>query len=255
MCIINFHVNEHPNYKLIVVANRDEFYKRPTAAAHFWEDAPELLAGRDLEAKGTWLGITKTGKFAALTNIRDASIQKAFPTSRGDIVTNFLLSEQQAEDYLTDLVKKSNEYAGFNVLAGSIDELYYLNNRENEVIQVEDGTHSLSNHFLNTPWPKVCRARKHLNEYVMNNKEMKHEELFEIAMDRTKASDEELPNTGISLELERELSSLFIQTLDYGTRSITVLTIDKYNHVKLTEKSFDKGEFSSEKTFSFTIIQ
>src|SRR5690625_1738138 len=128
MCIINFHVNEHPNYKLIVVANRDEFYKRPTAAAHFWEDAPELFDGRNPEAKGTWLGMTKTGKFAALTNIRDASIPKAFPTSRGDIVTNFFLSEQQADDYLSDLVKIINVYAGFNVLDCSIAALYYLNN-------------------------------------------------------------------------------------------------------------------------------
>jgi|SRR5690625_255074 len=253
MCIINFHYKDHPNYELIVVANRDEFYERPTAPAHFWEDQPIILAGRDLEAKGTWLGITKNGRFAALTNIRDASIHKSFPTSRGAIVTDFLKGTSSPQKYLTSLVQKADNYAGFNVILGNEEGLFYMNNREKKLVEVEPGTHSLSNHFLNTPWPKVLRGKANLRNYLINVDEVNEESLFEIAMDREHAEDNDLPSTGVPLDLERQLSPLFIKTEGYGTRSITVLTISKNKVVNFIERTFKDGEFSSEERFNFTL--
>lgn len=254
MCIINFHYKHHPIYRLIVIANRDEFYDRPTAPAHFWEEDPEILAGKDLQAQGTWLGVTKTGRFAALTNIRDfTNKQREYPTTRGDIVANFLRGKDSPINYLKKLVKIANEYAGFNLIVGDKTGLFYVNNYEKKIMKIEPGTHSLSNHFLNSPWPKVRRGREKLKKYVMKNNLIDNDKLFSIGLDNKLAPDHELPSTGISLELERKLSPLFIKTENYGTRSITVLTIDQNNKVKFTERTFEKGEFATEKEFSFII--
>jgi len=253
MCIINFHYKDHPNYDLIILANRDEFYGRPTAAAHFWEEDQELLAGKDLEAKGTWLGITKTGRFAALTNIRDASVHKTFPTSRGALVTDFLQGQSSPKEYTKSLAEKGKAYSGFNILVGNKDKLYYLNNRENSAIEIEPGTHSVSNHFLNTPWPKVLRGQAKLRNYVHSVEEIDPEKLFQIGMDAELAKDEDLPETGVSIDLERQLSPLFIKTENYGTRSITILTIDREGAVHFIERTFVNGEFSSEEKFNFSL--
>lgn len=253
MCIVNFHYKDHPNYKLIVLANRDEFYARPTEEAHFWEDEANILAGRDLEAKGTWLGVTKTGRFASLTNIRDASIHQSFPTSRGALVTNFLKGTSSPKEYLSELSLQAENYAGFNLIVGDDRGLFYLNNREKKLVPIEAGTHSLSNHFLNTPWPKVVRGRERLRNYVMSVEEVDKESLFEIGMDSELARDEDLPSTGVPFDLERKLSPLFIKTENYGTRSITVLTIDRSNVLKFSERSFVDGKFRSEKNFKFSI--
>lgn len=251
MCLVNFHFQDHSHYKLIVVANRDEFYERPTAAAHFWDDEPMILAGRDLLQQGTWLGVTKNGRFAALTNYRNPREKGPFPTSRGELVTNFLTSDDQPNDYLQKLIKVSSNYAGFNLIVGDSEQLFYFNNIEKEVVKVSPGTHSVSNHFLNTPWPKVVRGRKSLRKYVVNEQNIDHNELFKFVSNAEMATDDQLPNTGIPIELERKLSPLFITTDNYGTRSSTVLTIDRYNNVNFTEKTFNNGKFSSEVKFSF----
>ena len=170
MCLINFHFQDHPIYRLIVAANRDEFYERPTAPAHFWEDKPHLLAGRDLSQRGTWLGISKNGRFAALTNYRDASEQKNNVRSRGEIVTDFLDSEVTAAEFLESLQQKRSEYAGFNVIVGTADELFYYSNIQNEVKKISPGTHGLSNHFLDTPWPKVVKGKTGVRKLVEQNR-------------------------------------------------------------------------------------
>lgn len=253
MCIISFHFQDHHNYKLIVAANRDELYERPTKAAHFWEDKPNILAGRDLRAFGTWLGITKDGKFAALTNYRDPKSETIDKKSRGEIITSFLTSTKKAPEFLKALDKNSDQYNGFNVLVGTPDELYYYGNRQNKIVKVDPGTHSISNHLMNTPWPKVSRARTNLQKYVQNSEIIDIEEIFFQLHDRKIAEDDLLPETGVGLELERQLSPVFIKTEHYGTRASTVLLVTKNNHVTFIERTYNNGSFKKENKFNFKI--
>lgn len=251
MCIISFDYKQHPKYKLIVVANRDEFYRRPTEAAHFWEDEPNLVAGRDLQARGTWLGMTKDKRFAALTNYRDLDNERADKRSRGEIITNFLTSNDSPQAYLQKLDAISDEYNGFNVLVGSADELYYYGNQQNKIVEIEPGTHSISNHLLNTPWPKVRRARENLSDYISKHEELEVERLFEQLDNRELAKDDLLPDTGVGLELERQLSPIFIQTENYGTRASTVILVSHDNEVTFIERTFNSGSFKFERKFEF----
>src|SRR5699024_1910394 len=154
MCLINFNIGSHEKYKLIIAANRDEFYSRPTAPLHFWDDYKNILGGRDLKAQGTWLAVSKSGKIGALTNIRTPEEMTAeAKKSRGELVVNYLLSKKSPKEYLTALAGHSSNYAGFNLLTGTPDELYYMNNYDNKISRVTDGTHGLSNEYLDTPWP------------------------------------------------------------------------------------------------------
>ena len=253
MCLINFQFQEHPKYKLIVAANRDEFYKRPTAPAHFWEDEPTILAGRDLLQMGTWLGITKQGRFAALTNYRDPAHMTNDKISRGEIISNYLVGNVSPEDYLTSLNIKKEDYNGFNLIIGSPDQLLYYNNIEGEITELSAGTHGLSNHFLNTPWPKVISGKKMLHDYVMKKYLVQPSELFEILSNAEIAEDLYLPKTGIDIELERQLSPLFIKTAEYGTRCSTVLLVDKENNVTFVERTYENGLFKNESHFTFNV--
>lgn len=254
MCIISFHVNDHPRYKLIVAANRDEFYDRPTKEAGFWEDEPNLLAGQDLRAFGTWLGITNSGRFAALTNYRDLASEQAGRISRGDIVLDFLTSDVSPQSYLEKLRETRMEYNGYNALVGaSVDEIYYYGNRQADIIKVDPGTHTVSNHLLNTPWPKVKNARTMLHDYVKANEIVDVEVLFEQLASVDKAPDEMLPDTGVGLALERDLSPIFIQTDNYGTRASTVILVTHDNEVTFIERTFNSGSLKKENAFEFTI--
>lgn len=253
MCLIHFHFQDHPTYQLIVAANRDEFYKRPTEQAHYWPDVPNLLAGRDLLQKGTWLGMTKEGRFAALTNIRDLSLEGKDKRSRGEIVHNFLASNIDPVEYLENVKEERKAYAGFNVVVGNPGELYHYNNVENSITKITPGTHSLSNATLNTPWPKVVKGKNRLNEYIRNNEQINPERLFSILEDEELAPDHELPDTGIGMELERKLSASFIKTPDYGTRSATVVLIDRNQEVQFIERTYENGDFKTENKFTFTL--
>ncbi|MBY7142805.1 NRDE family protein [Virgibacillus sp. NKC19-3] len=253
MCLINLHVNNHPNYKLIVAANRDEFYERPTAPAHLWEDEPQILAGRDLIQMGTWLGVTKQGRFAALTNFRDPEHMQPGTFSRGEIAKNYLSTDVSPEEFLHTLKQDKAKYVGFNVILGNTEQLFHYNNVHNEITEIPAGTHGLSNDTLNTPWPKVTKGKKKLREYVMNQKEIQPNKLFEIVSDTEEAHIGDLPKTGVGLDFERKLSPLFIRTPDYGTRSSTVLLVDKQDNVLFHERTFDQGELKKENHFSFRI--
>jgi uncharacterized protein with NRDE domain len=253
MCLINFQWNEHPSYKLIIAANRDEFYERPTAPAQFWEEEPNILAGQDLLQKGTWLGITKSGKFAALTNYRDPEHMKKGALSRGEIVTNFLTTDLSPEGYLQKLKERKNDYVGFNVLVGNTDKLYHYNNVLDERTEISPGVHGLSNATLDTPWPKVVKGKKQLKEYTAANEKIDPDKLFSIISDAEEADDASLPETGVGLEMERKLSAPFIKMAEYGTRSSTVLLMDQQNNVTFIERTYEKGEFRDEKQFSFKI--
>jgi uncharacterized protein with NRDE domain len=253
MCLIHFQWNDHPVYKLIVAANRDEIYERPTAPAHFWKEEPNILAGQDLQQKGTWLGITKNGRFAALTNYRSPEHMKKGTLSRGEIVTNFLANDLSPEGYLQDLKARKNDYVGFNVLVGNADKLFHYNNVLDEGTEILPGTHGLSNATLNTPWPKVVKGKKELKEYVAAHEILDPDQLFSIVGDAEEADDASLPDTGVGLELERKLSAPFIKMPEYGTKSSTVLLVDKQDHVTFIERTFEKGKFKDEKQFEFQI--
>lgn len=253
MCLIHFNLQKHPNYKLILAANRDEFYGRPTEKAHFWPDEPYILAGRDLVQKGTWLGITENGRFAALTNVRDLSLEGKDKKSRGEIVRGFLSSTESPVDYLAGISKKKDEYAGFNVIVGDTERLYHYNNVENKIAEVTPGTHSLSNASLDTPWPKSIKGKNMLEAYIHRAVKIDSDQMFSILENEEEALDSELPNTGIGLEMERKLSASFIKTPDYGTRSATVLLIDRNNQVTFKERTYQNGILETEEQFTFSL--
>lgn len=254
MCIINFQWSDHEKYPLIIAANRDEQYDRPTAKAHYWDDHPQILAGRDLKEKGTWLGITKSGRFAALTNYRDPkTMYKTFEKSRGDLVKNFLCSKGTPKEYLQKVHANHEKYNGFNLIVGTLKELYYYNNIENNIEQIKHGTYSLSNRFLHTKWPKTIRGKNKLKKITKSYETIQPSHLYPLLMDDQRVDDAYLPDTGIGLTLERALSPIFIQTDNYGTRSSTVLLIDRNNNVTFSERTYHKGKITDEVNFQLTI--
>ncbi|QHJ70666.1 NRDE family protein [Planococcus halotolerans] len=251
MCLINFQYRQHPKYKLVVAANRDEFYGRPAQEAHFWDDQPDILAGRDLSQMGTWLGVTKSGRFAALTNFRDPSLPETGKISRGALVKDYLAADSDPATFLKSL--EPDAYTGFNVLLGDREKLFYYNNLEQEIVEVSPGTHGLSNHFLNTPWPKVLKGKSRMESYLENRVNVDPDDLFEILRDAEQAADPHLPVTGVGLEFERMLSPIFIKTADYGTRSATVLLVDYEDNITFAERVYEKGEFSGQQVYEFRV--
>ena len=240
MCLILFSYNQHPKYPLILAANRDEFLNRPTAPAALWDDHPGLIAGRDLKAGGTWMGVTANLRFAAITNYRDPTSEKKNAPSRGHLVLDYLRDDMHPEAYLEVLNKKADDYNGFNLLLGSGRGLWYYSNRENLVRKVEPGIHGLSNHLMNTPWPKVERGKAELST-IAANEAIDSDALITMLKDPQIAPDEALPSTGVPLEWERILSPMFIQAPNYGTRVSTALLIDKAGGVTFVERTIGQG--------------
>lgn len=253
MCLIVFANNVLEDYKLIFAANRDEFYNRPTEQAEFWKDQPELLAGKDLQAGGTWMGITRQGKFAAITNFRDLKNHKNDAPSRGNLTLDFLANDILPEDYYNSLKPQLKNFNGFNLILGTVDALYYFSNKTEGLKKLEPAIHGISNAILDTPWPKVEKSKNHLQSLVQRN-EIHPWEVLDILKDSTLAKDEELPDTGVGLELERMLSPVFIKSEKYGTRCSSVVMVDKDNNVKFLEKFFfnNSGHFSN-REFKFTL--
>lgn len=239
MCLIVFAFQTHPNYDLIMAANRDEAYRRPTHAAQFWNTDPTFLAGKDLKAGGTWMGINKKGAFAALTNYRDPSITKDEPPSRGLLVHNFLTKNTNPETYLKSLDQKADHFMGFNLLLGTPKEMYHYSNQEQQINRIEPGIHALSNHLLDSPWPKVERAKKELKEII--SIPFSEKAFFELLKDDKLAPDNQLPNTGIDKEIEKQVSPIFIKSEDYGTRNSTLLLINKAGKVTFEERRYKTG--------------
>lgn len=246
MCLIALAYKVHPRFPLIVAANRDEFLDRPAEPAHFWEDAPDILAGRDERAGGTWMGITRSGRFAAVTNYRE--MRMSFPPgpSRG------LLVREALEHGIDPGITKA--YAGFNLIYGTVRDLRYHNNIEGTDVALTSGIHGLSNHFLDTPWPKVVKAKRELGKLLERPDAELPEALFRLLSDDVTAPDEMLPDTGLPLEMERAASSIFISTPGYGTRCSTVVLVDKDGKVYFEERSAQaKGQVMKE--FSLQVAQ
>jgi len=237
MCVIFVAHRAHPKHPLLVLANRDEFYDRPTAAAAYWKDHPEIYAGRDLVSGGTWLGVANKGRFAAVTNYREPASPRGV-RSRGELVADFLRSDIDAETYLQSVAAKADEYSGFNLLVGIANrELLYFSNRDNEIRRLGPGIYGLSNHLLNSDWPKVTNGLARFQTLV-DGETISKADCFELLADETPAADGDLPATGVGVERERLLSPIFIRTPIYGTRSSTVLLVDNANNFDFNERVF-----------------
>lgn len=227
MCLIAFAWQAHPEYQLVVAANRDEWHDRPAAPAAWWSDHPNVLAGRDLKAGGTWLGITRNGRFAALTNFRDPSGRKADAPTRGKLVSDFLIGNMGAREYLLALRERAGAFQGFNLLVGDGASLQYFSSRIGEIIKVPPGVHALSNHTLNEPWPKVEKAKSALGAALQGEMawEARQMAIYAFLSDTTIPPDDALPDSGVGLEWERVLSPAMIVGERYGTRCSTTVAV------------------------------
>ena len=234
MCLIVFAWRPAHAQPLIVAANRDEFYARPSLPLAQWPEAPHVYAGRDQEAGGTWLGIGANGRFAALTNIRDPH-QPPSRKSRGELVAGFLSGDKPIDDYLSEVVRRSPEYAGFNLLIGNTHELWHFNARASEAVMLPAGVYGLSNAGLDTPWPKLLKARAALQDVLADPKPPA---LLALLGDSQTAPFAELPDTGVGLATETLLSSVFIASQSYGTRASTALIVQADGTRHMVERSF-----------------
>lgn len=232
MCLILVGWQVHPAYPLVVAANRDEFHARPTAPAAFWDDA-QVFGGRDLEAGGTWLGASRDGRFAAVTNVREPGAAKG-KRSRGELTARFLLDQQAALAYVEALTP--DDYSGFNLLLGDRETLAYVSNRDPGHQILNPGVYGLSNHRLDTPWPKLLKARENFSRAL--DRLPDETAFFELLADRSIEADDRLPDTGVPLAWERLLSAVFVQSPDYGTRASTLLLRNAAGDMVLYEKSF-----------------
>jgi uncharacterized protein with NRDE domain len=252
MCLILFAWKVDEDYPLVMAANRDEFYERPSAPAAFWEEAPNLLAGRDLREGGTWLGVTTEGRLAALTNYRDPASLKIGAPSRGRLVSDYLRGREIPEAYLQRIAPDADRFNGFNLLVGDPDDLFCYSNRGGRQ-RLGPGIYGLSNRLLDAPWPKVERGKTALSALLKEKKGLSPERLFALLADRNRSPDDRLPDTGVGLAWERVLSPLFIESPVYGTRSSTVLLIDRRGEVTFTERVFNGGGEPWTTQFTFCI--
>jgi uncharacterized protein with NRDE domain len=241
MCLILLALDTHPDYALVLAANRDEFYDRPTAPAAFWDDAPGVLAGRDLRAGGTWLGIDRRGRVAAVTNYRQGTREAAAARSRGHLVSDYLTATMDGAAHMARVERDAGLYNGFNLLCGQVGALHYFSNREGPARRLGAGVYGLSNHLLDSPWPKVTTGKTGLTGLLSATGKALLASLFTLLSDRRQAADDALPRTGVSPEWERLLSSAFIASPEYGTRSSTVVLVGRGGGTVFVERSFGPG--------------
>jgi uncharacterized protein with NRDE domain len=240
MCLAIFAQNVLPDWPLIVVANRDELHLRPTEAARPWDEAPSLVAGRDLQAGGTWLGLTANGRMALLTNYRETGLHDNLAPSRGHLAEQYLRQEQSAQHYLQALQQQDAPYNGFNLLAGDQNGLWYYSNRLSAApFKISDGVSGVSNATLNTPWPKLLRTQGSVSEHLTHTQAPDPARLFEIFQDTARAAEHELPDTGVGLDREKLLGSPFIKNERYGTRCTTIILQHRQSYALFYEKRYD----------------
>lgn len=240
MCLILLAWQAHPDYPLVVAANRDEFFARPSAPAAFWPEAPQVLAGRDLEAGGTWLGVSRGQRFAALTNYREGGKPLPHARSRGALVADFVAGHDGPAAYLAQLATHAGDYNGFNLFIADGERLGYCTNRGDRPTRwLGPGIYGLSNHLLDTPWPKLASAKAAFAEALAT---LPAQAAFlELLADQEIVPDSHLPETGVPIEWERILSAVFVRSENYGTRASTLLTRHRDGRTTLLERSFDAG--------------
>lgn len=255
MCLILFSYKEHSKYRLILASNRDEFLDRPTTKLSYIQQY-KIFAGLDNKDGGTWLGLSKTGKIAGITNFRDPKIVLNNPPSRGHLVSGYLKSDYLPEDYLKSIQKQKTVYNGFNLIVGDTENLFYYSNVSNKIVKIQAGLYGLSNHFLDTLWPKVINGKKILKSILTENKKIQFEKIFSLLKNKETVSDELLPNTGVGLQWEQLLSTIFITTPIYGTRTSSIILIEYNGKTTFIERTFhySNGKIIDEETenISFT---
>ena len=256
MCLVVVALHAHPKYQLVIAANRDEFHAREALPAH-WGDHPPfagVLAGRDLEAGGTWLGVRRDGRWALLTNVREGrGHNNPAAPSRGELVPAVLGDRATPAAALTAIMRNGDAYNGFNLLTGDVTSAVWVSNRSDTTTAIKAGVHGLSNALLDTPWPKVQRTRAALVAWAAQHTD-DLAPVFAALSDRNRAPDAALPSTGVSLEWERLLSAPFIVSADYGTRCATVLAIEGNGNARFIERTFDKlGNATGEVDFAFEV--
>lgn len=258
MCLIVFAFRHHPTLPLVVAANRDEFYSRPTRAAHFWSTdrgRADILAGKDLNRGGTWLGMTRGGRIAFVTNVRNPGVERG-DKSRGLLTRNFLAGQQLATDYLQQLQGCLHDYAGFNVLLGDQQGLYHLNSENGKIQELRPGIYGLSNASMDSNWPKVNLSKSALGG-LLDQEDVSIDSLTAIMLDRDQAPDPDLPETGIPRELERQLSPRFIVNpeRDYGTRCTTAIVVNAQGTVRFSEQNYGSdGAIVSRQAIRFKLL-
>lgn len=251
MCILFIAINQHKDYPLIVAANRDEFHQRPTKSAHFWPQQPEILAGQDLKENGTWLGLNSQGDFSALTNIRSALPLNSDAKSRGELVQLSLQNPGLINKQW--LVKNSSLYNPFNLVYTQNNSLYCFNSSSLEHTLLTDGFHAICNGTMDDVWPKMAKGEMLLEQLISEQQELHSEHLFAIMQDPTQAPDELLPETGVGLEWERKLSSIFIKSNEYGTRSTAVILKHQSDTIDFYEQSYtSNADIFNKKQFALT---
>jgi len=238
MCLIVVAIEKHPLFPLVMVANRDEFYSRPTAPLHAWPQVPAVWAGQDLQYGGTWAGWHDDGRLALLTNVRRPDALHTGHRSRGEIPLRYLTGEQSLEAFASQLRVGLADYAPFNLLFGTWNRLYYLSSDHPEPSPLGAGVHGLSNAALNTPWPKVEHARQGVAKILSGPVPPDAQSLF-AALERTEPfPDSQLPATGVGIAWERVLSPPFIVSSSYGTRSTTLVMVDRRGVATLVERRY-----------------
>jgi len=244
MCLILLAWRTHPRYPLVFGGNRDESYDRPSAPAEFWRDAPYIYGGRDLEKRGTWLGLSLSGRFAAVTNYRERPKKGKMPRSRGELTARYLRGSDTPQAYLQETMRTASEYGPFSLLVGDTGKLWYFSNRadtngsETPFRELAPGVYGLSNHLLDTPWLKVTSGKRRLAGLMSATENALVAGLFDILSDRDPAPEDALPDTGVGVRRERELSPLFIAAEHYGTRASTVVLIDRDGQALFVERLF-----------------
>ena len=250
MCLIVFAWKSHPDYKLILAANRDEFHGRPSQEAHWWPDLPNILAGRDLQAGGTWLAATRSGRFAAVTNYRELQRGQAGLRSRGEIVTNFVSTDVDAMTFVSTFA--DDIYAGVSILAADHENICYTSNRGDKPVSLAPGIYGLSNASLDTPWSKLTRSKEALTTLIDSDK-VNTTELLRLLGDKTPAASSEVDSSELPFRLARTLTAPFIVSDTYGTRCSTILLFANDGRVDFFERRFAAdGTASGDSNFSFS---
>lgn len=253
MCILFLALKQHKDFPMIICANRDESHRRRTQSAHFWEENPQLLAGKDLQAGGSWLGVNKLGRFAAITNFRTASGMETDKKSRGELVTKALEENSAINEQW--LKHHSDDYNHFNLIYGSAAEMFCYSSSNKSQIQLSDGFHAISNGAIDDIWPKMANGQRQLERIVKSTEDIAIDKLLAVLQDQSQAKVEELPDTGLTVEWEQLLSSIFIRNDNYGTRSSSLILQNKQALLTFFEVEYDQtGQQLEQHHFEFSCI-
>lgn len=252
MCILFVALNAHPKYPLIICANRDEFHHRATAPADFWPPERNLLAGKDLQAGGSWFGVNRQGQVAGITNLRLANRQETAMRSRGELVLKALNPHSLiCPNWLAD---HANDYRPFNLVFGQGTDLYCFNSLSKDTIKLAPGFHAICNGALNDVWPKMAKGRLALEQLINHSPSLAMQDLLNIMKDESQPNDSELPDTGVGLEWERRLAAIYIRHPEYGTRSTSILLQDNAGEIHFCEVRYDgKSRQLGKQDFHFSV--